>query len=137
MRQVTLYSECKVVRQIQSQESSTVQYVTLTCILVLAQLVSNVTVVKIVRFCIIYILAILVGGNAAIGAVNGLYYGKAIRNEASSEFGKMLRTMYSIKNTEEHEYVSVTAEKLQRMYAVSPTLRQIEPEMTPFSTYRV
>ena len=42
----------------------------------------------------------------------------------------MLRTMYSIKNTEEHEYVSVTAEKLQRMYAVSPTLRQIEPEMT-------
>ena len=74
--------------------------------------------------------ALLLGGNAAIGAVNGLYYGKPIRNEASSEFGKMLRTMYSIKNTEEHEYVSVTAEKLQRMYAVSPTLRQIEPEMT-------
>ena len=74
--------------------------------------------------------ALLLGGNAVISAVNGQYYGLPVRNEASSEFGKLMRTIYSIKNRENHEYVSISAEKLQRMYAVSPTLRQIEPEMT-------
>lgn len=73
---------------------------------------------------------LLLGGNAVISAVNGQYYGIALRSEVSGEFGKMLRTMYSIRNKEEQAYVSVSAEKLQRMYAVSPTLSRIRPEMT-------
>lgn len=72
---------------------------------------------------------LLLGGNAAIAAINQHYYGLPIRNEASAGFGKMLKTMYSIKNQEDHRYVSITAEKLERMYAVSPTLRKIEAEL--------
>ena len=73
---------------------------------------------------------ILLGGNGVITLINNHYYGLPIRNEASAGFGEMLKTMYSIKNKEHIDHVSVSAEKLERMYAVSPTLRLIEPELT-------
>lgn len=72
---------------------------------------------------------IFFSGNAVITAINQQHYGLPIRNEASANFGKMIKTMYSIKNQEDHEYVSVPAEKLERMYAVSPTLSLIREDL--------
>ena len=73
---------------------------------------------------------VLMGGNAAVAAINMQYYGLPVRNEASAGFGKMIKTMYSIKNAEYIEHVSVSAEKMERMYAASPTLSRIRPELT-------
>ena len=73
---------------------------------------------------------VLAGGNAAVSAINRNVYGLYVRNEASAGFGEMIKTMYSIKNAEHIEHVSVSAEKLRRFYRVSPTLREIEPELT-------
>ena len=72
----------------------------------------------------------LAGGNAAISAINQKVYGLPVRNEASASFGRMIKTMYSVRNEKDIERVSVSAEKLNRFYAVSPTLRKIEPELT-------
>ena len=73
---------------------------------------------------------VLAGGNAALAAINQNVYGLPVRNETEAGFGELLKTMYSIKNREHIEHVSVSAEKLERMYGVSPTLRKIEPELT-------
>ena len=72
---------------------------------------------------------VLLGGNTAVSLANQHYYGMRIVNEADAGFGQMIKTMYSIKNAEYIEHVSVSAEKLERMYAVSPTLRRIRPEL--------
>ena len=73
---------------------------------------------------------VLAGGNTAIAIINRNVYGLPVRNETEAGFGELLSTMYSIKNREHIEHVSVSAEKLERMYAVSPTLKKIEPELT-------
>ena len=73
--------------------------------------------------------ALLIGGNEIIRAINYRVYGLPVRNEASAGFGKMIKTIYAIKNQEEIEFVSVSAEKLERMFAASPTLRLIEPDL--------
>ena len=73
---------------------------------------------------------VLLGGNTAVSLANQHYYGMRIVNEADAGFGQMIKTMYSIRNAEHIEHVSVSAEKLERMYQVSPTLRQIRPELT-------
>ena len=86
----------------------------------------------IIRAAVLFIMpfALLLGGNAALCEVNRSVYGLPIRNEASAGFGEMIKTMYSIRNREEIDRVSISAEKLERMYAVSPTLQKIRPELT-------
>ena len=87
-----------------------------------------------VRAVILFLMpfVILFSGNAVIAAVNQQYYGLPIRNEASENFGKMIKTMYSIRNQEDQDYVSVSKEKLERMYAVSPTLSLVREDMEKF-----
>lgn len=84
------------------------------------------------RAVILFVLpfALLLGGNGILIAINQRVYGLPIRNEASAGFGEMLQTMYGIKDRVEVEYVSVSAEKLERMYAVSPTLSKIKEKLT-------
>ena len=70
MRHITLHGYREIVRQVQSQESSAVQHVTLSGVLVHAQLVGDVAVVQIVRCSIPYRLAILIQNDSTVGIVH-------------------------------------------------------------------
>lgn len=69
---------------------------------------------------------ILLAGNGWIRHQNEKYYGVPVRlEEENGAFSDALKAIYSVKNKEEISYVTVTAEKLERLYQVSPTLNSI------------
>ena len=71
--------------------------------------------------------------NTAIKLVNYKAYGVMVRvDEDDTPFSKVIETIYSVPPKEEIEYVSVTKEKLERIYEVSPTLKSIEPELSKY-----
>ena len=78
---------------------------------------------------------------AAVSVINHHYYGSYICNELSQgNFSDALQNMYTAQtDTPEIEYVTITQEKLQKLYAYSPSLAEIETELTKwselFSTY--
>lgn len=75
-------------------------------------------------------LIILWGGNQIISAMNYAVYGIYTTNEVnSSNFTKVMKSIYAVKPEEDIQYVSVTREKLDRIYKVSPTLNSIKDEM--------
>lgn len=75
----------------------------------------------------------LFGGNELIRQKNKEIYGLPIRLEASEgNFSRALRSIYSVRNEEEIRYVSVTKEKLDRLYAVSPSLQSIRGELNKY-----
>lgn len=60
--------------------------------------------------------------------INYKYYGVYTYNELNDGyFGKVLQTMYSIKNDENIEKVTVTRNKVNKLYEVSETLNSIKP----------
>ena len=73
---------------------------------------------------------ILAFGNQLICLKNEREYGERVRlEEVDGNFGKALKTMYSVKNEESIPYVTVTREKLNRLYACSPSLAMIRAEL--------
>lgn len=73
-------------------------------------------------------LLMLSGGNLCVKSINYLYYGIFSYNEINdSSFADAMKAIYSVKPEEKIERVSVTREKVERMYEVSPTLKSIEP----------
>ncbi|MBQ9249492.1 MAG: hypothetical protein IJ179_03890 [Oscillospiraceae bacterium] len=75
-------------------------------------------------------LLILTTGNHLVSLKNERVYGERVRlEEVDGNFGKALKTMYSIKNEESIPYVTVTREKLERLYMYSPSLNQIRPAL--------
>ena len=74
--------------------------------------------------------AVLFGGNELIRQKNKAVYGLPILLETSEgKFADALRSIYSVRNEEEIEFVSVTGKKLDRLYAVSPSLQSISAEL--------
>ena len=81
-------------------------------------------------FCCLLPFLILFGGNQWIRWQNERHYGVALRlEEVDGEFASALKTIYSIKNKTDIPYVTVSREKLERLYAVSDSLRSIRPEL--------
>ena len=75
-------------------------------------------------------LLIVPAGNAFIRHQNLKYYGAAVRLECSDgAFAEALKTMYAVKDKEPVPLVSVTREKLERFYDVSPELASIRDEL--------
>lgn len=73
-------------------------------------------------------LLMLSGGNFCVRSVNYLCYGIFSYNEINdSSFSDAMKAIYSVKPEEKIERVSVTREKVERMYKVSPTLKSVEP----------
>ena len=74
--------------------------------------------------------AFLLGGNELIRQKNREVYGLPILLEASEgKFAHALRSIYSVRNEEELQYMSVSREKLERLYAASPSLRSIRGKL--------
>ena len=75
-------------------------------------------------------LLILFIGNETVAQLNKHYYGEHIRlEEVDGNFADALKTIYSIKNETDIPYASVSREKIERLYAVSPALASIRPEL--------
>ena len=73
---------------------------------------------------------VLFGGNQWIRWENARHYGVSLRlEEVDGEFGKTLKTIYSIKNETDIPYVTVSREKLERLYRVSESLHSIRPQL--------
>lgn len=69
---------------------------------------------------------ILCSSTITISYINYKKYGIFTTNEINnSNFTLALKTIYSIKETENIQYVSVSRDKLNRLYKVSPTLNSI------------
>ena len=62
--------------------------------------------------------------------INYAYYGVYEYSEINSGyFGKVIKTIYSIKTDEDIPYVTVTRKKMNMLYEYSPTLDLIKPEI--------
>jgi len=78
----------------------------------------------IVPFVLMYI------GNSGIKMMNYIYYGVYTDSEMnSSELGKMMSTMYSVKSDEDYEYVNLDKNTFYRILEVSPTMQSLQPHM--------
>ena len=68
--------------------------------------------------------------NLLISSLNYYAYGIFTTNELNdSNFKDAMQSIYSVKNKEDVEYVSVTREKLKRLYKMSPSLNSIKDEL--------
>ena len=114
-----------------------IPFVSVASILILIDLIGALRVQKhalkligIRIFCCLLPFLILFGGNQWIRWQNERHYGVALRlEEVDGEFGKTVKTIYSIKNEVDLPYVTVSREKLERLYAASEALRSIRPEL--------
>ena len=82
-----------------------------------------------------FILPILVlcSINSVISLVNYKVYGSYVRvDESKTSFTKAIKAIYSVPPKEDIEYVSVTREKLNRIYKVSPTLNNISNSLDKY-----
>ena len=68
--------------------------------------------------------------NLLISSLNYYAYGIFTTNELNdSNFKNAMQSIYSVKNNEDIEYVSVTREKVKRLYKMSPSLNSIKDEL--------
>jgi len=75
-------------------------------------------------------LIILFLGNTAIKLVNYKYYGVYTRVDVEgTPFAECIKTLYSVKNDDEIEYVTMSRAKLDKIYEASPTLASIRTEL--------
>jgi len=73
---------------------------------------------------------LLLASNGVISGINYFIYGSFSRVEVSEgAFGDAMKSIYSVKNEVDIDYVSVTREKMDRLYKISPTLKSIQAEM--------
>ena len=71
--------------------------------------------------------------NTCISLINYKVYGAYVRiDEANSSFSRAIDAIYSVPPKEEIEYVSVTREKLNRIYEISPTLNSISTSIDKY-----
>ena len=114
-----------------------IPFVSVASILILIDLIGALRVQKhalkligIRIFCCLLPFLILFGGNQWIRWQNERHYGVALRlEEVDGEFADTVKTIYSIKNEVDLPHVTVSREKLERLYAASETLRMIRPEL--------
>lgn len=80
------------------------------------------------RLVIVIIPIVLYMGNIeGIKAINNVYYGEAVTNDMSEgAFNRMFSTLYSIKQDEEKENVSLNRATIERLYEYSPSLKSLE-----------
>ena len=79
---------------------------------------------------------LLFAGNETIAQINRHVYGERVRlEEVDGSFGRALKTIYSIRNKEELPYCTVSREKLERLYAYSPSLAAIQTELDAQMNY--
>ena len=106
-------------------------------ILIVVELIGAIQEQKALHFsictrflCCILPVLLLLGGNEWIRWENRRHYGASIRlEEVDGEFGRALKTIYSVKNKVEVPYATVSREKMERLYAASESLRRIRPEL--------
>lgn len=107
-------------------------FVTALAVTVLKGVLSDKTrknIIISILICIMPVMMIL-AGNQFIIRSNLAHYGSPVRLESvDGEFARMMKTIYSVKPEEEIPYCSVPQEKLQRLYAVSPTLDLIHERL--------
>lgn len=74
--------------------------------------------------------ALIFAGNAYVVGQNEARYGEAIRLECSDgSFADAMRSIYAVKDPVDLQYVSVSREKLERLYEASPALRSIRADL--------
>ena len=79
-------------------------------------------------FCLLLFPIAVFSANAGIRTLNRQYYGEAVRlEEIDGTFSDTLKTIYAVPNRTGIPYVSVSREKLERLYQVSPSLKSIQP----------
>lgn len=72
----------------------------------------------------------LIVTNSLISTINYIEYGIYTTNELNnSEFKSAIKSIYSVKNGKNIKYVSVTREKLNKLYEMSPTLNSIKDQV--------
>ena len=70
------------------------------------------------------------GTGKVIGFLNQHYYGTSAVNELNSgAFAEMMKTIYSVEDSEKLKQPSVSRAKLEKLYEHSPTLADIQDEM--------
>jgi len=68
--------------------------------------------------------------NHTISFMNHKNYGMYTTNEINdSAFTETMKAIYSVKDEEEIEYVSVSRAKLEKIYAVSPTMNELKENL--------
>ena len=73
---------------------------------------------------------ILFIGNNCISMINYMKYGTYTRVDVSkSSFASAMKAIYSVPTNKKIEYTSVTREKLERLYNVSPSLNKISKDI--------
>ena len=117
-----------------------IPFITVAAILIAIELIAyrreqNASRIRIglLLACCLLPLAILMSGNTWICRENKKHYGVSIRlEEVDGEFAGALKTIYSVKNEIEFPYVTVSSEKLERLYTSSDSLRLIRPELDEY-----
>lgn len=72
----------------------------------------------------------LLTSNGVISGINYLVYGTFNRVDVSEgTFSDVMNSFYSVKNDVDIDYVSVSREKMNRLYEISPSLKSIQNEM--------
>lgn len=81
------------------------------------------------RICLVLLpFLILFLGNHAIKTINYKHYGVYTDSEMnSSEFSKLMSTMYSVKVEENYEFVNVDKKTFYKIYNECPTMQTLQP----------
>lgn len=97
--------------------------------------VKNKTFIK--KMFVLLLPAIVYGiCTVGISGINYREYGIfTVTDTSGTNFSKTIQLMYSVKNEEEIPYVSVSREKMERFYKVSPTLETIQDAMDSRMNY--
>lgn len=103
-----------------------------TVILIGIKIVDNKTIKKKITHSLVMTIPIIIlfFTNLIISSLNYYAYGIFTTNELNdSNFKNAMQSIYSVKNKEDIEYVSVTREKVKRLYKMSPSLNSIKDEL--------
>ena len=111
----------------------------LTCTIIL--IVNNIIVKKNYKKIIIFLLPLLflTIGNIGIKCMNYIHYGTYVRiDEENSAFSNAMKTIYSVKDEKNQKWVSVSRDKIKKLYEVSPTLNNIQRDLDYYmDTYAI
>ena len=105
-----------------------------TIIMIIGYIKNNKTIINKKRI-ITFILPLiaLIFTNISISLINYKVYGSYVRvDESNTPFAKAIEAIYSVPPKEDIEYVSVTKEKLERIFEISPTLKKIKPSIEKY-----
>lgn len=68
--------------------------------------------------------------NTIISSINYVKYGTYVTREIDEgNYAELIGTLYSVESDDDIDYVSVSSNKLKRIYSISPTLRSIHSEI--------